>query len=172
MSLERLWAAWRSGYVSSVSEGSDSYESSDPATCVFCRLLEKGAEGADEFVVHRAELAAAVLNAYPYTSGHLLVMPIRHLRDLDELSDEEQVALWGMTRDAVTAIRRAYVPEGLNIGANFGRPAGAGIPDHLHLHALPRWVGDTSFMTSVAETRVLPEALSDSAKRLRAAWPQ
>lgn len=171
MSLERLWAGWRSGYVASVSNEVDGQSEDAASGCVFCRLFATRSEAADHFVVHRGGLSAAVLNAYPYTSGHLLVMPIRHVRDLDELARDESAELWETTRDAVTAIRSAYTPEGLNVGANFGRAAGAGIPDHLHLHALPRWVGDTSFMTSVAEARVLPEPLAESAKRLKDAWP-
>ena len=171
MSLERLWAGWRSGYVSSVSSEVDGQSEDSASGCVFCRLFASRSEEADHFIVHRGVLSAAVLNAYPYTSGHVLVMPIRHVRDLDELAGDESAELWETTRDAVSAIRSAYTPEGLNIGANFGRAAGAGIPDHLHLHALPRWVGDTSFMTSVAEARVLPEPLAESAKRLKDAWP-
>ena len=168
MSLERLWAGWRSTYVTSVSSEPETALEGE-GSCVFCKLLD-GVEG-NGFVVYKDALAAAILNAYPYASGHLLVMPVRHLRELDELTDEESAAVWATMRNAVTAIRRAYSPDGLNLGANLGRAAGAGLPDHLHLHVLPRWVGDTSFMTSVAEVRVLPEPLPQSGDRLRAAWP-
>jgi diadenosine tetraphosphate (Ap4A) HIT family hydrolase len=123
-------------------------------------------------VVRKDPLTAAVLNAFPYTSGHLLVMPVRHVREPSELTDEESASLWRWSWDAVTAIRSGYSPDGVNLGVNLGRAAGAGLPDHLHIHALPRWVGDTSFLTTVALARVLPESLPDSAQRLRAAWPE
>lgn len=175
MSFDHLWAGWRSSYVASVTDTSDpaGADAGDGAgRCVFCRLLQEERAEASNFVAHRGPLAAAVLNAFPYTSGHLLVMPIRHVREPDELSDDESEALWRTTWDAVAAIRAAYTPDGVNLGVNLGRAAGAGLPDHLHVHVLPRWIGDTSFITAVASARVLPEALSDTAKRLRTAWPE
>jgi ATP adenylyltransferase len=166
VSLDHLWAGWRSSYVATVTDEADA------GVCVFCRLLSEESADSSNFVVYRGQLTAAVLNAFPYTSGHLLVMPIRHVREPDELTDTESEALWRSTWQAVAAIRAAYTPDGINLGLNLGRAAGAGLPDHLHVHVLPRWVGDTSFVTTVASARVLPEALADSAKRLRAAWPQ
>ena len=112
-----------------------------------------------------------ILNAYPYNSGHVMVLPNRAVADLDDLTREEHEELWRLVTDAVTAIRAAYSPEGVNVGLNLGRAAGAGVPDHLHVHCLPRWAGDTNFMTSVAETRVLPEPLDETHSRLTAAWP-
>ena len=112
-----------------------------------------------------------MLNAYPYASGHLLVTPVRHLGDLDELTAAESGALWQATTAAVRALTTAYGPDGVNMGANLGRAAGAGIPAHLHLHVVPRWSGDTNFMTSVAGVRVMPESLLASWERLHAAWP-
>ncbi|MGP8066107.1 MAG: HIT family protein [Acidimicrobiales bacterium] len=178
MTFDHLWAGWRSPYVTSVSgafgepEDLDApHEPTTPENCVFCRLL--AAEATDEpYVVYRGPRTAAILNAYPYTSGHLLVLPARHLHHLDELDDAESAELWATTLDATTALWRAYEPDGLNLGANLGRAAGAGLPDHLHLHVVPRWVGDTSFMTAVAAVRVLPETLSDSWSRITAAWPR
>lgn len=172
MSLDHLWAGWRSDYVATVSDDASEVGEGAPERCVFCRLLADESADESNFVVYRGELSAAVLNAFPYTSGHLLVMPIRHVREPDELTDKESEALWRSAWDAVSAIRAAYAPDGVNLGVNLGRAAGAGIPDHLHEHVLPRWIGDTSFITTVASARVLPEALSDSAKRLRAAWPK
>jgi ATP adenylyltransferase len=99
-----------------------------------------------------------------------MVLPIRHVRDLDELEPEEAVELWDGVHRAVAAVKTAYHPEGMNLGANLGRAAGAGIPAHLHAHVVPRWIGDTNFMTSVAGVRVLPESLGDSWAKLRAAW--
>ncbi len=113
----------------------------------------------------------ALLNAYPYTSGHLMVLPVRHVADLEDLDDQEGREMWESLRSAVVAVKAAYGPGGINVGANLGRAAGAGIPGHLHLHVVPRWGGDTNFMTSVADARVLPEALSTSAAKLRSAWP-
>jgi ATP adenylyltransferase len=112
----------------------------------------------------------AVLNAYPYASGHLMVMPIRHVRSLGDLTEDEASELWSALRKGAAALEEAYSPEGINLGANLGRAAGAGIPRHLHLHAVPRWVGDTNFMTSVANARVLPEALDASWERLHHVW--
>jgi len=163
VSLERLWAGWRSEYVSSaaVDDGDD---------CVLCRIAGSDDDRAAH-VVWRGEVALAVLNAYPYTSGHLMVMPRRHVGELEALDEEEAAEVWRALSDAVRAIRQAYQPDGLNVGANLGRVAGAGVPGHFHLHVLPRWSGDTNFMTAVAEARVLPEALPVSWERLRKAWP-
>ena len=158
MTLERLWAGWRSPYLAEVT-------SADPG-CVLCRVLEDGSQ-----VVHRDDHTAVVLNAYPYTSGHLMAMPVRHVGEIEDLTAEEGAAIWSTTTDAVKALKTAYNPEGLNVGVNIGRPAGAGVPGHFHIHVLPRWNGDTNFMTTVAEARVLPEALPETYARVRDAWP-
>ncbi len=159
MTLERLWAGWRSQYVASA--GGDEGEG-----CVLCRVLD-----ADSNVVRRGRRCAAVLNAFPYTSGHLMVMPTRHVGELEQVAGEEAVELWTTVADAVRALKAAYAPDGINMGANLGRPAGAGLPDHFHVHVLPRWNGDTNFMTAVAETRVLPESLPDTLAKLSDSWP-
>lgn len=161
MPLERLWAGWRSVYVETA--GQDT-------SCVLCGVLEVG--GRDAMVVWRGAFTAAVLNAYPYTSGHLMVLPVRHVAELEGLASEESGELWQGLSRAVRALKSAYNPDGMNIGANLGRAGGAGVPGHFHLHVLPRWDGDTNFMTTVAETRVLPESLADSYDKLTAAWPQ
>lgn len=168
MSLEHLWAGWRTEYVSGATEAE---RTGDDGGCVFCRIEASGPPGADNGVLWRGPRTFAVLNAYPYASGHLLVMPRRHVGELDELDPAESEELWAATRAAVTAITTAYGPDGINVGANLGRAAGAGIPRHLHLHALPRWSGDTNFMTAVAGVRVMPESLPESWRRLHAAWP-
>ena len=165
MSLERLWAGWRSDYVESVA-----YQPDDGG-CVFCRILESGEPDEETLVLWRDDVCFAILNLYPYTSGHLMVMPVRHVADLEDVAREEGAALWRALGDAVQALKRAYRPDGINVGANLGRGAGAGIPGHFHLHCLPRWSGDTNFMTSVAGVRVMPEALPVTWKRLREAWP-
>lgn len=169
MSLEHLWAGWRHEYVSAT--GAAERAGADDGTCVFCRIVASGEPSADNGVVWRGELTLAVLNAYPYASGHLLVVPLRHLSTLAELTPEESVDLWETTRAAADALGRAYDPDGLNVGANLGRAAGAGIPRHLHLHVLPRWTGDTNFMTAVAGVRVLPESLPRTWENLHEAWP-
>ena len=133
--------------------------------------LVLGATVATRWFSKRRGLVIGLLNAYPYTSGHLMVMPVRHVADLEELTADESAALWAAATDAVRAIKAAYRPEGINLGLNLGRAAGAGVPGHLHVHVVPRWNGDTNFMTTVAETRVLPESLGETDAKLRAAWP-
>ena len=112
-----------------------------------------------------------VLNAYPYTSGHLMVMPVRHVGELEELTADEAAGVWRELADAVRALKSGYSPDGLNVGANLGRSAGAGVPGHFHMHCVPRWNGDTNFMTTLAETRMLPEALPATYEKIRKAWP-
>jgi len=114
---------------------------------------------------------SVVLNAFPYGSGHLLVLPNRAVADLSGLDPDETVALWATVTDAVAAVQAAYRPDGVNVGLNLGDAAGAGVPDHLHVHVLPRWAADTNFMTTVADARVLPEALGDTWRKVRDAWP-
>jgi diadenosine tetraphosphate (Ap4A) HIT family hydrolase len=168
VALEQLWAGWRNSYVR---EATETERRGDDGSCVFCAIAQSGPPSPDNGVVWRGELAYAVLNAYPYASGHLLVLPLRHLSELDELTPVESDALWATTRAAAAAITTAYAPDGINIGANLGRAAGAGIPRHLHLHVLPRWSGDTNFMTSVAGVRVIPDTLASAWESLHPAWP-
>jgi ATP adenylyltransferase len=171
VNLDQLWAGWRSEYIieATARERSDGTQH-DAEHCVFCRLSASGEPSIDNLVVWRGDWSFVVLNAYPYASGHVLVLPLRHVGDLGELSELESAELWSATRLAVGAIERAYGPDGLNVGANLGRAGGAGIPAHLHLHVLPRWSGDTNFMTSIAGTRVMPETLQITWKRLSGAW--
>ena len=143
----------------------------DDTDCVFCRLAASGEPSEDNLVVWRGEQAFVVMNAYPYAAGHVLVLPLRHVSSLAGLSPDESAELWAATQEAVATIEAAYDPDGLNVGANLGRAAGAGIPGHVHLHVVPRWSGDTNFMTAIAETRVLPETLALSWKKLNDAWP-
>jgi ATP adenylyltransferase len=165
MTMDRLWAGWRSEYI-------DDVTSSDGArTSIFKRILESGLPDDDTHIVWRGERTFAILNRFPYISGHLLVMPYREVRDLEALTPEERTELWATVTDAVRAIKKAYEADGLNIGVNLGSAAGAGVPDHLHVHVMPRWDADSNFMTSVAETRVLPEVLSVTWRKLRDAWP-
>ena len=165
MSLERIWAGWRAAYIEGVTA-----QPSDDDDCLFCELAAGDPD--ESLVVARGDLVFAVMNAYPYVSGHLMLAPLRHEAELDGLRDDEAAALMKITQQATTALKAAYRPDGLNVGVNVGRAAGAGVPGHVHFHALPRWNGDTNFMTSVAETRVLPEDLRTSWQKLRDAWPE
>ena len=123
------------------------------------------------FVLWRGNKAAAILNAYPYASGHLMIMPYRHVGEMEELDAEEGMDLLRGATNAVRALKSSYSPQGINVGANMGMAAGAGIPGHFHIHVLPRWNGDTNFMTTVAATRVLPESLAETWKKLKSDWP-
>ena len=163
MSLEHLWAGWRTEYIETAAGKTHD--------CVFCRILSSGESDEALYVVHRESDCLAILNVYPYTSGHMMVMPARHVAEIEDLSPAEGADLWALLADAVRALKVAYSPEGLNVGANLGRVAGAGVPGHFHLHVLPRWNGDTNFMTTVAAARVLPEALDATYERLKKAWP-
>lgn len=179
MTLERLWAGWRAAYVGSTgafvdedmgTPGAAGLPLEAETSCVFCAICSSSAPDEDRYVVWSSDTMIAVLNAYPYSSGHVLVMPRRHIRELEDLTGEEAAGLWAAVHDTVAAVKSAYRPDGLNLGLNLGRAAGAGIPAHLHVHVVPRWIGDTNFMTATAEVRVLPEALPVSWQRLRAAW--
>jgi ATP adenylyltransferase len=146
-----LWAPWRLEYVQQADE---------LRRCIFC-------EPDPELLVHRGEAALLVLNKYPYSSGHLLVAPIRHLGEFGELSPGEALEIHELGARGIDALRAEYAPHGLNVGWNLGRAAGAGIEEHVHMHVVPRWNGDTSFMPVVGDVKVLPEALERTAERLR-----
>ena len=132
--------------------------------CIFCNISEPGR---GDLIIARGRVSFVVLNLYPYNNGHLMVVPDRHVASLASMTSEEQVDLMRLARHAEIALNEAYTPQGLNIGINLGKPAGAGVADHLHVHLVPRWNGDTNFMTVVGNVRVLPEDLSETAKRLR-----
>jgi ATP adenylyltransferase len=155
--MERLWSPWRLAYVTGASGG-------DEIPCIFCDAADPQRQ---DLILARGKLCYAVLNLYPYNSGHLMVAPNRHVASLAATTPEERDDLMRLTRHAEMALTEVYRPQGINIGVNLGRPAGAGVLDHLHVHLVPRWNGDTNFMTVVGEKRVLPEDLQESAKRLR-----
>ncbi len=164
--MDRLWAGWRSSYVAVAGNGEPVDERS-----LFRRILASGLSDDETHIVWRGERIFAILNAYPYTCGHVLVVPYREVGELEDLTPDESAELWAAVRDAVVAIKAAYAPQGVNVGLNLGQAAGAGIPSHMHVHVLPRWNADSNFMTAVAEVRVLPEPLGDAWRKLRAAWP-
>lgn len=155
--MERLWSPWRMEYIQA------SKVEPEDAECIFCRI-QRGEEA--ERVLAREDLAYVVLNRYPYSPGHVLVIPSRHVGDLEAVGDDEILALQRLLQRSVKALREEYAPHGFNIGMNLGRVAGAGVPDHLHWHVVPRWSADTSFMPVVGQTLVLPELVEESAKRL------
>ena len=164
MGVERLWADWRSEYVSSADE------ERDRTGCVICNLVNATDDG-EALVLERTADTITVMNLYPYGSGHLMVAPVQHAAAYDDLDDAVNIAIARAQLRALRAIRAAYRPDGVNVGANLGKAAGAGVPGHLHVHVLPRWNGDTNFMTSIAEVRVLPESLRTGYEKLKAAWP-
>jgi ATP adenylyltransferase len=173
--LDRLWAGWRTSYMDEVTADGNAGLPAEGGS-VFTRILRavEAGELTDEtaYLVHRGAHAFAILNAYPYGTGHLLVMPYREAAALEDLTEEESADLWRQINHAVVAVSAAYRPEGVNIGFNLGRAAGAGVPTHVHGHVLPRWDADSNFMTTVAEARVLPEPLSVTWRKLTAAWPR
>jgi ATP adenylyltransferase len=154
--MDRLWSPWRSAYVTSAANGD--------SACIFCDTTEPGRE---ELVLVRGRTAYVILNLYPYNNGHLMVVPNRHVPSLHALTDAERDELMRFARDAEVALNEAYAPQGINIGINLGRSAGAGVVDHLHIHLVPRWTGDTNFMSVIGETRVLPEDLDATKRRLQ-----
>jgi len=156
--LERFAASWREEYVERAAR-TDGH--GDPSHCVFC-VLAKDEVSIDTGVLVSSERVFACLNAYPYGSGHLLVLPKRHVGDLEDMDDDESRDLFALVRSLNGALRRAYDPDGMNIGMNIGRAAGAGIPQHVHAHLLPRWSGDTNFMATIGDVRVLPESLTST----------
>ncbi len=167
--LDHLWAGWRIPYI----EAGDGERSGHtaPGQTLFEGIEQSGLPDEQTYVLWRGETCFAVLNAFPYTNGHLMVLPKRGEPELDGLTEQEAAELWAGVRAAVTAVKAAYRCNGVNVGINLGPGSGAGVPDHLHVHVLPRWHADTNFMTTVANVRVLPETLEDSWRKLRAAWP-
>ena len=164
--LERLWNGWRASYVSSLGGDTDAGPGS-----VFTQILNSGLSDTEANIVYRGDRCFALLNAYPYATGHVLVLPYREVADLTDLDEPETAELWATVTDAVVAVRSAYRPEGVNVGINLGAPAGGSVAEHLHVHVVPRWTGDSNFMTAIANTRTIPEPLVDTAARIRAAWP-
>ncbi len=158
--MERLWAPWRLEYISSAD---------DQSGCVFCAAVEGDDE--EKLVVHRGARALVLLNKFPYTSGHVMVAPQRHVGDFGELDDEEVLEAHRLASTAIGALAETYGPQGYNLGWNLGRVAGAGVLDHVHLHVVPRWAGDTNFMPVLADIRVIPEFLQDTRRKLAGVWP-
>lgn len=158
--MERIWAPWRMDYIKS---------QGDIPGCLFCDRLSQ-ADGVGNLILHRGDQAFVILNRYPYTSGHMLVVPFAHLPSIEDLDGASLQEVMQLSSRAISVLRAAYGAQAFNLGINIGESAGAGVADHVHMHILPRWAGDTNFMVTTAETRVLPEALEDTYQRLRALW--
>lgn len=156
--MERLWSPWRMAYITAAREEGEA--------CLFCEIAGGGDDEA-ALILARGEVAFALLNAFPYNPGHVMVAPLRHVADLEDLSQEEVLDTGRLLQRALAALRAEMSPDGFNLGMNLGRVAGAGIPGHLHWHAVPRWNGDTNFMPVVGQTRVLPESLQDTYRKLK-----
>lgn len=159
---DQLWAPWRLSYVTRPTTGTS--ESGD----IFLDLPAEN-EDAKNLILHRGEAAFVILNAFPYCSGHLMVAPFRQVANLEDLNDNELLEINQLVAKAITWLKKVYRPDGFNVGVNLGSAAGAGIPVHIHWHIVPRWKGDTNFMTTVGDTRVIPEDLGESYRRLQAA---
>lgn len=158
--MDYLWSPWRMAYIQSPKPENG---------CIFCKALQQP-DGVENLIVIRGRGAFVILNRYPYTSGHLMVVPFDHVSSLDLLSGETRAEMMELTMQATRVLARVYHPEGYNLGMNLGEIAGAGIAEHLHMHVVPRWGGDTNFMSTVAQTRVLPEALEDTYHRVVNGW--
>jgi len=158
--MDYLWSPWRYRYVSTAKPSDE---------CVFCAKLAQNRD-ADNFILHRGRFNFVLLNLYPYTSGHLMIAPYQHVPTLEEAAPETLAELMALTRKAEKNLRAAYRPAGMNIGMNLGECAGAGVAGHIHMHVVPRWVGDSSFMSVLGETRVLPEDLPTTYAKLLGHW--
>lgn len=163
--LERIWNGWRADYVV---HGQGAQKKSDKS--VFTQILDSGMSDEQCYIVHRGEKVFAIMNAFPYTSGHLLVVPYREVAELEDLSHDETSELWATVTAGVKVLKSVYKPEAMNVGINLGAAAGGSIAQHLHVHIVGRWGGDTNFMVATANTKILPEALDVSADRIRKAW--
>lgn len=157
--MERLWTPWRMEYIKAAS-------AEEQEGCIFCDLPAKGDDEATH-IVARTDRSFAILNAYPYNPGHLMIAPLRHVAELEALTEEEVLDTGHLLQRTIRALADAMQPHGFNLGMNLGQVAGAGIPDHLHWHVVPRWSGDTNFMPIVGQTKVLPELLAETDAKLR-----
>lgn len=157
--MDYLFSPWRMTYI----------QNNNKEECAFCIELSKP-DGPENLIVVRGQRAFVILNRYPYTSGHLMIVPFQHVSDLDLLDNETRAEMMELTVHAEGVLKAVYRPQGFNVGINIGDAAGAGIADHVHLHIVPRWLGDTNFMSSLGNTRVLPELLEETYRRVKDAW--
>ena len=163
--MDVLWSPWRYDYIKS-GEGKLAAVKDD-SSCVFCNVLNSPASDEEKFILHRAGHNFVILNIYPYVSGHLMIIPFAHAADLDAAAKEITDEMMDLAKRCQTALREVDQPDGMNLGMNFGKAAGAGVERHFHLHILPRWIGDANFMTSVGQTRTIPESLQTTYEKLK-----
>ncbi|MFM9903758.1 MAG: HIT family protein [Pyrinomonadaceae bacterium] len=158
--MDVLWSPWRYDYITANS-------SAKTGACVFCQILADPASDADKFILKRAGFNFVILNIYPYTTGHLMVIPYEHLGTIAEADKSTTDEMMDLTKTAQSALSEVYSPDGINLGMNLGKAAGAGVDGHFHMHLLPRWIGDVNFMTAIGQTRTLPETLQTTYEKLR-----
>lgn len=155
--MKRIWSPWRMKYI---------LNHDKQAGCIFCNALAR-TDNEENLIIKRGEKAFVILNLYPYTSGHIMVAPMAHQPSLEYLDPDTRAEMMELVSQAIVVLKQTYKPQAFNVGANIGEAAGAGEPGHVHLHIVPRWAGDTNFMSTLGETRVLPEALEETYKRIR-----
>ena len=155
--MNHLWSPWRMEYIAN---------NNKEEGCVFCKA-QAMEDSAENLIAYRGKFSFVILNRFPYTSGHLMVVPLKHKPSLEELDPETRAEMMELTSRCTTVLKNIYTPQGYNVGVNIGEAAGAGVPGHVHIHIVPRWKGDTNFMSSVGETRVLPEALEVTYQRIK-----
>ena len=156
--MDILWSPWRYDYVTGTGKGGG---------CVFCDILNNSASDEEKFILKRAEFNFVILNVYPYASGHLLIVPLDHVADLDKVEKRVTDEMMDLVKSAQSALTEVYSPDGFNLGMNLGKQAGAGVAEHLHMHILPRWSGDVNFMTAIGQTRTMPESLETTYQKLK-----
>jgi ATP adenylyltransferase len=164
--MDYLWTPWRYAYITTAAGKNEG----KPEGCIFCELPKLPDE--DAKIVYRGQHCYIILNSFPYTSGHVMVVPFAHLDELQKLPEAVAHEMIALSQKMECVLRQVYTPDGINLGMNIGRAAGAGIAGHVHMHVLPRWVGDTNFMTVTGESRVLPEALEETWRKVRAAMAE
>lgn len=160
--MDHIWSPWRMKYIR---------RQRSPKDCVFCDAVTK-VDGKENLILSRGKFSYVIMNRYPYTSGHIMVVPFTHIDTLEKLNTETCGEVMDFLRKGIKVINKVYKPNGYNMGVNLGASAGAGIANHIHFHLVPRWEGDTNFMTSVGGTRVIPEDLGETYKRLKDMWPK
>lgn len=161
--MDVLWSPWRYDYIKSDKSETHPLLSG----CVFCDVLNNSASDDENFIITRAEFNFVILNIYPYISGHLMIVPFEHIADLDQAGKIITDELMDLTKKCQSVLREVYQPQGINIGMNLGKAAGAGVTEHFHLHILPRWVGDANFMTAIGQTRTIPESLETTFQKVK-----
>ncbi|WKZ52739.1 MAG: HIT domain-containing protein [Anaerolineales bacterium] len=159
--MKRMTTPWRRRYI----EGHIKEDG-----CVFCNALAKTEDNSKNLIVHRGQRAFVIVNLFPYTNGHLMVAPMDHKASLELLDSETRAEMMELSSQAIVILKNIYHPQAFNVGANIGKAAGAGVPDHVHMHIVPRWAGDSNFMSVLGETRVLPETIEETYERVKEGW--